>query len=288
MPFPRANRKKKALAIALVFLTVAGIFSLISNKRIFFRDSSLFQPTSPFSEKLSEKPPKGEFLISRVIDGDTIVLNNGYKVRLIGIDAPEIEHENIPAEEFGYESKRFLKETAEGKRCMLEYEPSETYDKYGRLLAYVFVYNKLLNSEIIKQGYALVYTRFPFSKEAEFINLEKEARRKGVGIWKKENAEKKKPPISWADAGKHIGERCTVEGKIFSAYNSGKACFLNFNKDYNHHLTVIIFSADFDRFPLHPENYYYGKDVLVSGYIKEYKGKPEIVLESLKQIEVLK
>ena len=287
MPFLKTNRRTKAIVSALVFLTVAGLFSLISNKKIFFSSSIRYKPTFPSSDKLSEKPPKGEFLISNVIDGDTIVLDNGYKVRLIGIDAPEIQHENSPAEEFGYESKSFLKQIAEGKKCILKYEANETYDKYGRLLAYIFVENKLLNSEIIKQGYARVYTRFTFSKEAEFINFEREARKKGTGIWSKENAEKKKPPISWADADKHIGEYCFVGGVIVSTGNSGKICFLNFHKDYRNHLTAVIFSSDFSRFPENPEKYYLGKKVLVSGYIKEYKGKPEIVLTKANQIKIL-
>ena len=72
-----------------------------------------------------------------------------------------------------------------------------------------------------------------------------------------------------------------------AAYNSGKACFLNFHKDYSRFFTAVIFASAFSRFPVTPESYYLGKKVRVSGYIKEYRGKPEIILEYPDQIEIL-
>lgn len=94
--------------------------------------------------------------------------------------------------------------------------------------------------------------------------------------------------ISWRDAAKHYGEYATVEGTIVATHNSGKACFLNFHPDYKRYFTAVIFASAFSRFPANPENYYYGKKVHVSGYIKEYKGKPEIILDDPSQIEILK
>lgn len=94
--------------------------------------------------------------------------------------------------------------------------------------------------------------------------------------------------ISWQDAAKHYGESATVEGTIVATHNSGKACFLNFHPDYKRYFTAVIFASAFPRFPANPENYYYGKKVRVSGYIKEYKGKPEIILNDPSQIEILK
>lgn len=94
--------------------------------------------------------------------------------------------------------------------------------------------------------------------------------------------------ISWQDAAKHYEEYTTVEGTIVVTHNSGKACFLNFHPDYKRYFTAVIFASDFSRFPANPENYYYGKKVHVSGYIKEYKGKPEIILNDPSQIEILK
>ena len=94
--------------------------------------------------------------------------------------------------------------------------------------------------------------------------------------------------ISWQDAAKYYGQYKTVEGTIVATYNSGKACFLNFHPDYNRYFTAVIFASAFSRFPANPENYYSRKKVRVSGFIKEYKGKPEIILNDPNQIEILK
>ncbi len=128
-------------------------------------------------------PSKGPFRVIRVLDGDTIVLDNGETVRLIGVDAPETHHPEIPVQRFGEEATEFLRRFAEGFECTLEYEPSNIRDQYGRLLAYVFVGDRLANAEIIRRGYAYAYTRFPFHRQTEFIALEREARERQYGLW---------------------------------------------------------------------------------------------------------
>ena len=93
--------------------------------------------------------------------------------------------------------------------------------------------------------------------------------------------------ISWQQAAKHVGEFATVEGTVVETRNTGKACFLNFHPDWQHSFTAVIFASRFDRFPSKPEEHYRGRKVRVTGYIKEYEGKPEIILESPKQIEMV-
>jgi hypothetical protein len=93
--------------------------------------------------------------------------------------------------------------------------------------------------------------------------------------------------IDWRNAAKFIGDYVTVEGKIVGSYKSSKVCFLNFHPDYKKYLTLVIFSSDFNEFPLHPNKFYLDKKVQAKGRIKEYKGKPEIILESPSQIKIL-
>lgn len=93
--------------------------------------------------------------------------------------------------------------------------------------------------------------------------------------------------ISWRDAADHYGETCTVEGEIVATHNSGKACFLNFHPNWSKYFTAVIFASAFDQFPPNPEEHYRGKEVRVTGRIKEYKGKPEIILNSPSQIEIV-
>lgn len=94
--------------------------------------------------------------------------------------------------------------------------------------------------------------------------------------------------ISWEDADKYYGETVIVEGKIIAAYNSGKACFLNFHKNWKRYFTAVIFKSDFSKFPAQPEEYYKDKNVRIKGQIKEYEGKPEIVIKTSTQIEIIK
>lgn len=94
--------------------------------------------------------------------------------------------------------------------------------------------------------------------------------------------------ISLNDVTKYYGKYVVVEGKITKTHNSGKACFLNFVEGYKRYFTAVIFASSFSRFPPNPENYYLNKIVRVTGTIKEYKGSPEIILNSKEYIEVVK
>jgi DNA/RNA endonuclease YhcR with UshA esterase domain len=93
--------------------------------------------------------------------------------------------------------------------------------------------------------------------------------------------------VQWNEADKYYGQTVTVEGTIVATHNSGKACFLNFHQDYKRHFTAVIFASVFDQFPPSPENYYHRKTVQVTGLVKEYKGKPEIILERPSQIKII-
>jgi len=94
--------------------------------------------------------------------------------------------------------------------------------------------------------------------------------------------------ISWRRAAKYVGEYVTVEGRIVGTHNSGKACFLNFHPDWRQSFTAVIFASRFDQFPPKPEDFYRGKNVRVTGAIREYDGRPEMILDSPDQIKVLR
>lgn len=103
---------------------------------------------------------------------------------MIGVDTPETKHPRKPVEYFGKEAYLFTKGMVEGKDVRLEYDWRKK-DKYGRPLAYVYLPDgTFLNAEIIKQGYGLAYTRYPFKYLEEFRRYEKEARENRTGLWK--------------------------------------------------------------------------------------------------------
>lgn len=115
--------------------------------------------------------------VARVIDGDTIELTDGKKVRLLGIDAPE------KRQYYYEESTDRLKQLAEGKKVILEKDVSNR-DRYGRLLRYVYVDGLFVNLEMVKEGYAFVFITPKNVKYLnEFLKAENEAKTRGIGIW---------------------------------------------------------------------------------------------------------
>ncbi|MDI6845023.1 MAG: hypothetical protein QME28_02680 [Candidatus Saccharicenans sp.] len=93
--------------------------------------------------------------------------------------------------------------------------------------------------------------------------------------------------VDWREARNYVGQQVVVEGVIVRAYNSGRACFLNFHPDYRQYLSLVIFASDFQKFPSRPEEYYLNKKVRVKGRVVLYQGRPEIILTSPSQITVV-
>jgi micrococcal nuclease len=129
-----------------------------------------------------------EYFVSRVVDGDTIVVQKDgqeYRVRMIGIDTPETVHPSKPVECFGLESTKKLKSLVEEKYVTLE--PDETQDdidRYGRLLRYVYLDEKDINLIMIREGYAFEYTyMIPYTKQEEYISAQSFARENEIGLW---------------------------------------------------------------------------------------------------------
>ncbi len=130
--------------------------------------------------------PRDRIYCTRVVDGDTIVVQIGQKrekVRLIGVDTPETKHPKKPVQRFGKEASLFTKSMVEGEEVRLEFDWQER-DKYGRLLAYVYLTDgTFLNAEIIRRGYGFAYTRYPFKYMSQFRQYEGEARKNRKGLW---------------------------------------------------------------------------------------------------------
>jgi micrococcal nuclease len=118
--------------------------------------------------------------VVRVVDGDTIEVSlNGTteKVRLIGVDTPETVHPTIGVEPYGKEASNFTKEKLTDQTVKLEFDVEER-DRYGRLLAYVWLDEELFNEVLLKEGYAQLATYPPNVKYVErFKAAQKEARK---------------------------------------------------------------------------------------------------------------
>ncbi len=150
------------------------------------------------SVPLGQSQNYSDILVTRAVDGDTLVLETGERVRLIGIDTPEM-HESSKLDRDGNRSKtdksaiqalgrrsyEFTRQLVEGKRVSLEFD-IERRDRYDRLLAYAYLQDgTFINAEIVKQGYASLMTYPPNVKYAEtFRKLHQEAQENRRGLWK--------------------------------------------------------------------------------------------------------
>ena len=122
-------------------------------------------------------------VVQRVIDGDTVMLKGGARVRLRGVDTPESVHPRREVQYFAKESSAFLKKLIEGKKVLVQFDSYEQ-DPYGRDLAYLFLVDgTFVNAEIVRRGYGFTYTKKPFKYLKQFQEYQRQARSKGLGLW---------------------------------------------------------------------------------------------------------
>lgn len=120
-----------------------------------------------------------------VVDGDTLVLGSGQKVRYIGINAPEVARDGHISEPFAEEAKRFNTELVKKKKVRLEFD-IEPNDRYQRRLVYIFLKDGIfVNAEMLSQGYAyLLYLRPNVKYHSTLLDAQRDAMSEKRGIWK--------------------------------------------------------------------------------------------------------
>ena len=123
-------------------------------------------------------------VVERAVDGDTVKLVGGERVRYIGVDTPELHHPSKPVQPYAREAWAFNRRLVEGRTVRLEFDV-QTYDKYSRTLAYVYLEDgTFVNAELLRQGYARIFTIPPNVRHQEaLLALEREARIQRRGLW---------------------------------------------------------------------------------------------------------
>ncbi len=153
--------------------------------------------------------------VTIVKDGDSIILENGEEVRLIGINAPET------GEPCYQESKNTLKNMIEGKNIRLERDVTDK-DQYDRLLRYVYLGDIFVNAEMVRLGYAHAYEYPPDTKYSnQFIAAENEAKKACRCIWQP------------CDSGKnYTQDKCFYTDLSMFHYNAAGDDNYNLNDEY--------------------------------------------------------
>ncbi|HSX57686.1 MAG TPA: thermonuclease family protein [Candidatus Saccharimonadales bacterium] len=180
--------------------------------------SQTSNPTSPNSNstsQTSEKTTDG-VLVTKVVDGDTIEISGGQKVRYIGMDTPETVDPRKTVQCYGKEASAKNKELVEGKKVKLVKDVSET-DRYGRLLRYVYLGDNFINDTLVRQGFARVATFPPDVKfQKQFQEAENYARDNNLGLWSTcsvQGATSTNYQVTLAPT----SGQCTIKGNISSS-----------------------------------------------------------------------
>jgi micrococcal nuclease len=128
-----------------------------------------------------------EGVVVRVVDGDTIHVRIGERVesvRYIGVNTPEVHHPQLGEQPGGREATAVNRELVAGKPVRLELDVRER-DRHGRMLAYVWIGDVMINAELVRRGYAQVMTVPPNVRhQALFVKLQREARDARRGLWR--------------------------------------------------------------------------------------------------------
>jgi micrococcal nuclease len=193
-----SEQLSKILVVFLFFLSFLLIFN-INDKEVILSDEELDLVANVWEENNEEYDylinnevdilEDGLFEVIKVVDGDTIKVNiNGEEKtdRLIGINTPEVVDPRKTVECFGREASAKAKEILENKKVKLESDFSQdNYDRYGRLLRYVYLEDGLFFNEwMIENGYAFEYTyELPYQYQTEFKNAQRFAQDNKMGLW---------------------------------------------------------------------------------------------------------
>lgn len=178
---------RRVLLFAAIFLIGTGVGQLISlirtPSKVLTPQQAEISSEATTTSVLSEVSEGERVVVARVIDGDTIELSDGRKLRYIGIDTPELVHPQRAVECFARQAKEENKRLVDSKTVRLEKDISET-DKYGRLLRYVYVGEVMINEALVRQGFALASTYPPDVKYQErLLAAQQEARENNRGLW---------------------------------------------------------------------------------------------------------
>jgi len=228
----------------------------------------------------------GEAEVVAVIDGDTLVLDDGREVRLVGTQAPKLPlgrpgFETWPLAD---EARQALEALVLGQRVALGYGGLRT-DRHGRTLAHLFrlADGAWVQGAMLAAGMARVYT-FPDNRSmvAEMLAAEDEARALGLGIWALDWYAVRDPDgLAGAEDSFQL-----VEGVVLEVAAVRERVYLNFGVDYRTDFTVVVDEDALPAFAPEALEALAGRRVRVRGWIDDYNG-PMIAVTHPEQIEVL-
>jgi micrococcal nuclease len=231
------------------------------------------------SKKIQIKPGYSYYKVERVYDGDTVKLEDGRKIRLLGINTPEVQHRNQDAEAGGETAKHWLTEKLKNQKVRLVTDVEQT-DKYKRTLAHLITENKEhINVQLVEMGLAAVNIYPPnLLYVNELVAAGKLAEQAKRGIW--QQAEYAVMPVDRLDKAGHSGWT-RLMGKVLVIRNSRKFVYLEFSN---------LFQARIEKkwLPLFPDiNNYHGQTLEVRGWLNKNRGGWSMLIRHPSAIKII-
>ncbi len=256
---------------------------ILSIALIFMASSGLAEQTD--LRKQLKRSTTGQVI--KIIDGDTVILKDQTRVRLVGIQAPKLPlgRKNFKGWPLGFESKNMLSGLVLDKYVTL-YFGGQRQDRYGRALAHLFLADgRWVQGEMLKYGMARIYT-FPDNRAItpEMMVLERIARQNNSGIWAMDFYK----PKAQENSGKFQNSFQVITGIVKEVAKVRGTYYLNFGEDWKEDFTVVIKSRAARKFikaEISPEDFS-GKKIEVRGWLKSYNG-PMIEATHPEQIVII-
>jgi micrococcal nuclease len=217
------------------------------------------------------KPGYDFYKVMTVYDGDTVMLEDGRKIRFLGINTPEIQHRDKAAEAGGDEAKSWLINKLRDTRVRLEIGVEKT-DKYGRTLAHLFTEKKEhINLELVAAGLAVVSIYPPeLHYVDELLKAQTQAEQARIGIWGRH--EYTAIPVSDLTEAGHRGWTRMV-GKVINIRKTRKSIYLEFSPVLSAEGAAFEARIEDQWLNLFPDvNSYLGKTIEVRGWLNKNKG----------------
>lgn len=245
------------LAGFLPIVTQAEVFKwLDSQGRPYYSDRK-----HEFAKSLTVTPGESYFTVKKVFDGDTILLSDGQKIRLLGINTPEVAGPNKQVEAGGEEAKAWLQKKLEHQKVRLEGDV-ERQDKYQRYLAHVFTEDKQhINIMLVQQGLAVVNIYPPNLKYVDaLLDAQQLAEKAGLGIWR--DLAYRPQTHQTLNEENHRGWK-RITGQVKSIKKTRKYSYLRFSEQ----VSLRIENRLLGLFP--PLQSYVGKNLEARGWVNK-------------------
>jgi len=235
-----------------------------------------------FSSSLWALEEGGSYPVTRVIDGDTLVLDGNEHVRLLGIQAPEIGRKGEPDQPFARDAHQALRDIVEGQRLRVVFDARKK-DRYGRWLAHLYLPDgRWVQGVMVSDGMARVYSFADNrAKVRELLALESAARKQGLGLWGWPAYHVHKAQEKAAIPMQTYG---VIEGRLHKVAEVRGHLYLNFEENWREDVTFFIHRKSRDRFDLETLFALEGQRVRGRGWVFPKNG-PMIEISHPEQLE---